>query len=63
MKHLILALSAILLLTVTTFGEQLKPGEQARASVAEHRKESKNHYQRSRHKKGHHRHHRHHGGA
>jgi hypothetical protein len=63
MKNLILALSAILLLTLTSFAEQLKPGEQARASVAAHRKESKNHSQRSRYKKSHHRHHRHHGGA
>jgi hypothetical protein len=63
MKHLMLALSAILLLTLNGLGEQLKPGEQARASVAAHRKEAKNHHQPSRYRKGHRRHHRHHGGA
>lgn len=41
MKHLILALSGILLLTLTGWGEELKPGEQAHASVADHRREAK----------------------
>jgi hypothetical protein len=41
MKHLILALSGILLLTLTGWGEELKPGEQAHASVAAHRREAK----------------------
>jgi hypothetical protein len=41
MKHLILALSVILLLTLTGWGEELKPGEQAHASVADHRREAK----------------------
>ncbi|MGA9800177.1 MAG: hypothetical protein WBQ68_14290 [Terriglobales bacterium] len=63
MKHLIVVLLAILLLTVNGLGERLKPGEQARASVAAHRKEAKNHRQSSRYKKGRHRHHRHHGAA
>jgi hypothetical protein len=38
MKRLIFALSGILLLTSTGWGEQLTPGEQAHASVNAHRK-------------------------
>jgi hypothetical protein len=63
---LALALSGILLLPLNSWGEKLTPGEQAHASVAAHRKESKNHSQRSHYKsykKGHHRHHRHHDAA
>ena len=41
MKRLVFALSGILLLTSTGWGEQLKPGEQAHASVAAHRQEAK----------------------
>ena len=59
MKHLILALSAILLLILTGWGEELKPGEQAHASVAAHRREAKDnarnrrqhHRSRSRHRR------------
>ena len=61
MKRLILALSAILLLTLTAWGEQLKPGEQARASVAAHRREAKKNARR--HQRGARHHHRHHQAA
>lgn len=62
MKRLIFALSGILLLTSTGRGEQLKPGEQARASVAGHRQEAKDN-ERRHHRRRHHRHHHHHNGA
>lgn len=62
MKRLIIALSAILLLTLTAWGEQLKPGEQARASVAAHRRETKKNARR-RHQRRARRHHRHHQAA
>jgi hypothetical protein len=61
MKHLILALSGILLLTLTGWG-QITPGEQARASVAGHRREAKDNARRHHHKKGR-RHHRRHSAA
>jgi hypothetical protein len=63
MKHLILALLAILLLTLTGWGEKLTPGEQARASVAAHRRGAKINERRSHHQRGRRRHRRHHQGA
>ncbi len=59
MKRLIFALSGILLLASTGWGEQLKPGEQAHASVAAHRQEAKDnarhrHRSRSRSRSRHH---------
>ncbi len=63
MKRLIIALSAILLLTLTAWGEQLKPGEQARASVAAHRREAKRNERRRHHQKRARRRHRHHQAA
>jgi hypothetical protein len=62
MKHLALALSAILLLTLTGWGEQLAPGEQARASVAGHRQEARDNARRHHHHRSR-RHHRRHQGA
>ena len=62
MKRLIVALSAILLLTLNGWGEQLKPGEQAHASVAAHRQEAKD-YARHRHHRRGRRHHRRHQAA
>jgi hypothetical protein len=62
MKRLIFALSGILLLTSTGWGEQLKPGEQAHASVAAHRREAKD-YARHRHYRRGRRHHRRHQAA
>lgn len=61
MKRLIVALSAILLLTLNGWGEQLKPGEQARASAAAHRREAKSNHRHQRHVRRHH--HRHHQAA
>ncbi len=63
MKRLILALSAILLLTFSAWGEQLKPGEQARASVAAHRREAKKNAHRRHQKRARRRHHQHHQAA
>ena len=63
MKRLMIALSAILLLTLTAWGEQLKPGEQARASVAAHRREAKRIERRRHARKRARRHHRHHQAA
>ncbi len=63
MKPLLLALSAIMLLTLAGWG-QMSPGQQAHASVAAHRREAKNnakrHHERRR---SHRRHHRKHTGA
>jgi hypothetical protein len=63
MKRLGLALATVALLTFTGWGEQLKPGEQARASVADHRSEAK--YNEGHHKgrRHHHKHHRKHQSA
>jgi hypothetical protein len=63
MKHLILALSAVLLLTLNGWGEQLTPGEQAHASVAAHRREAKDNERRRHHHHGRRRHHRRHSAA
>ena len=63
MKHLVLAISAVMLLTMAGWGEQLTPGEQARASVAAHRDQANNNAERHHHRRHHRRHHRHHTGA
>jgi hypothetical protein len=63
MKNLISALSAILLLTLTGWGEQLAPGEQAHASVAAHRQEAKDNARRHHHRRARRRHHRHHSAS
>lgn len=63
MKRLIIALSAVLLLTLTGWGEQLKPGEQARASVAAHRREAKKNSRRRHQKRARSHHRRHHQAA
>jgi len=62
MKRLVFALSGILLLTSTGWGEQLKPGEQAHASVAAHRQEAKDNARRRHHRRSR-RHHRRHQAA
>jgi len=59
MKSLIFALSGILLLTATGWAEQLKPGEQAHASVAAHRQEAKDSARHRHHRRGRHHHRRH----
>jgi ABC-type nickel/cobalt efflux system permease component RcnA len=56
MKPVLLALSAIMLLTLAGWG-QTATGEQAHASVAAHKREAKEHAARHR---QHHRRHRHH---
>ena len=61
MKPLLLTLSAIMLLTLSGWG-QLAPGEQAHASVAAHRREAQDHASRHHHRR-HHRHHHRHGKA
>ena len=61
MKHLVLALSAVLLLSLAGWG-QLTPGQQAHESVAAHRHEANNNPER-RHHRHHRRHHRHHNGT
>ena len=62
MKRLILALSAIMILTLAGWG-QITPGEQARASVDAHRREAHNNAERRHHHRRHRRHHRRHTGA
>ena len=60
MKHLGLALAAVVLLTLTGWGEQLTPGEQAHASVAAHRSEAQanqGHHKKNRRHRRHHRKH------
>jgi hypothetical protein len=59
MKRLIFALSGILLLASTGWGEQLKPGEQAHASVANHRQEAKDNARRHHRRRSRHHHRRH----
>jgi len=63
MKPLLLTLSAILLLTLASWG-QTATGQQAHASVAAHRRQAKEHAARHRqhHQRQHH-HHRRHGKA
>jgi hypothetical protein len=61
MKHLVLPLSGILLLSLAGWG-QITPGQQARASVAAHRHEANSNPERPRHRRRHHRHHRRHNG-
>ncbi len=64
MNRLVFALLGILLLASSGWGEQLKPGEQAHASVAAHRQEAKDnarHRHRSRNRSR--RHHRRHQAA
>jgi hypothetical protein len=63
MKQFGLVLAALALLTLACWGEQLKPGEQARASVAAHRSEAQNNEGRHKGRRHHHRHHRKHQGA
>jgi hypothetical protein len=59
MKRLIFALSGILLLASTGWGEQLTPGEQAHASVNAHRQEAKDNARRRHHQRARRHHHRH----
>jgi len=64
MKRITLVLAAITLLTLTGWGEQLPPAEQAHASVAAHKSVAKNNREKHRHHRWHHgRHHRKHHGA
>jgi hypothetical protein len=63
MKHLILTVLAIMLMTLVGWGE-IVPGEQARASVSAHRREANNNQERHRHHRRHgRRHHHHHTGS
>lgn len=60
MKHLGLAIAAVMLLTLAGWAEQLKPGEQAHASAAAHRNEAQanqGHHKGRRHHRRHHRKH------
>ena len=63
MKRMGLALAVVMLSTLMGWGEQLKPGEQARASVSAHRGQAQ--YNEGRHKgrRHHQKHHRKHQGA
>jgi hypothetical protein len=63
MKRMGLVLIVVMLSALVGWGEQLKPGEQARASVASHRSQAQ--YNEGHHKGGrrHHKHHRKHQGA
>jgi cell division inhibitor SulA len=63
MKLMGLALAVVMLSTVTGWAEQLKPGEQAHASVAAHRGEAQNNQERHKGRRHHRRHHRKHQGA
>ncbi len=63
MRYFALAVTAVLLLTLSGWGEQLTPGEQAHASIAAHKYQADNNPER-RHHRHHRRHHRrHHGHA
>jgi hypothetical protein len=60
MKPMLLALSAVMLLTLAGWGQTAK-GEQAHSSVAAHRREAKQHAARHHHRLRHRHHHRRHG--
>ena len=63
MKRMGLVLIVVMLSALVGWGEQLKPGEQARASVSSHRSQAQ--YNEGRHKgrRHHQKHHRKHQGA
>ena len=62
MKSLILALSALTMLTLPSWGQNTAH-DQAKAGAAAHREEARSNPERQHHRRKHHRHHRHHNGA
>lgn len=62
MKRLILALSALTMLTLPGWGQN-STHDQARMAVSAHREEARNNPERRHHRRKHHRRHRHHNGA
>jgi hypothetical protein len=62
MKHLILAVSTMVLLSLPGWG-QATPNQQAHAGLAAHRQEAQSNPERRHHRRKHHRHHHHHPSA
>jgi hypothetical protein len=62
MKHLVLAVSVLIMLTLPGWG-QATSNEQARAGAAAHRQEAKNNQERPQHRHKHRRHHKKHTSA
>jgi hypothetical protein len=62
MKRLILAVTAMIVLTLPGWGEGT-PREQTRGGAAAHREEARNNPNRPHHRHKRHHHHRHHGAA